>query len=333
MKCPKCSSNNPILAKVCDACGFSPLAHEPADAEALLIAERMNDNLAALRAAAPPGTLGSFIFGFLILPTFGLAWVAQKAWQVFAHPKRSAGDAMLRLGQDVRAVETSYSADPSFKALAAQTRREMDERVSAVRLSMKQILMGVSAFALFVALAGGSIWISAARKSAAERALIAAAAAENERRAVAVLARLHDGAVEDAVALLKQISEGDVLAALPRHPALAIVQLAASGNYEAALNKASLISDPKARGTAETALAERALKALAGDYEHARAVTIAAKILPASRRAEALDAVIAAEARRMIDANRYQDAKALIGALDSPSMRGDLEARIKSRLE
>lgn len=303
------------------------------DAEALLMAERINGNLAALRAAAPARSLGSFVLGFLMLPTFGLAWVAQKTWQVFAHPKRSAGDALLRLGEDVRAAETSYSADPSFKALAAQTRHEMAERVSAVRLSNKQTLMGAAAFALVMAVAAGSMWLLAARKTAAERARIAAASGETERRAVAVLAKLHEGAVEDAVASLKQMPEGNIAAALPRHPALAIVQLAAAGNYEAALTKASLVAESTARATVETALAERALKALVGDYDHARAVLIGSKIIPPSRRAEALDSVIAAEARRMIDANRYQDANALIGALDSLILRGDLEARIKARLE
>ncbi len=333
MKCPKCSSNNPVLAKVCDACGFSPLTPGPEDGEALQLAERINANLAALKSAAPAGSFGSMALGFLILPTCGLAWIAHKAWQVFAHPKRSAGEALLRLGEDVRTAETSFGSDPSFRSLVAQARREMDERTSATRLSFKQTLTGLAAFAVCAAVVAGGMAISSSRKAAAEKARLAAAAAEVERRAGLVVSKLQEGAIEDAVAALKQIPSADVATALQRQPSIAVVQLAASGDYEGALARSSLVADAKARSVVDTALAERALKALSADYDHAKASALAGRISPESRRAQALDAAISAEARRMIDANRYQDAKALIAAISSAALRDELENRIKSRLE
>lgn len=333
MKCPKCSSNNPVLAKVCDACGFSPLKPGPEDTEALQLAERINGNLAALKSAAPTGTFGSMALGFLVLPTLGLAWVANKAWQVFAHPKRSAGEALLRLGEDIRTAETSFGSDASFRSLVVQARRELDERTSATRLSFKQTLMGLAAFALCAAFIAGGMGIASAYRLAAEKAKLAEASAELGRRAGVVVARLHEGAVEDAVAALKQIPPFDLAAALQRQPAIAIVQLAAAGDLEGALARTSLIGDATARPVAETALAERALTALGSDYDHAKASTLAAKILPEARRAQALDSAISAEAGRMIDANRYQDANALISAISSAALRGQLENRIKSRLE
>jgi hypothetical protein len=332
MKCPKCSSNNPVLAKVCDACGYSPLSPSPEDAEALQLAERINANLAALKAASPAGGFGSTTLGFLILPTAGLAWVAMKAWQVFVHPKRSAGDALLRLGEDLRRAQTSFGTDPSVRALITQANREIDERMSAVRLSAKQTLLGLLAFVAVAAVAGGGTWLASARKAAAEKALLAAAAAEQERRAAAVIGKLGEGSIEDAVAALKRIPEVELAGSLRTQPALAVVQAAAAGDWEAALARTSLIGDAKTRPVVDTALAERALKALGTDYDHTRATSLAARISPEPRRAQALDAAIAAEVRRMIDGNRYQDAKALIATLSSSALREELEARINARL-
>ena len=333
MKCPKCSSNNPVLAKVCDACGYSPLSPSPEDAEAVQLAERINANLAALKAAAPTGSFGSLALGFLILPTAGLAWVAYKAWHVFAHPKRSAGDALLRLGEDLRSAQTSFGSDPSVRSLIVQAGREVDERASAVRLSVKQTIVGLVAFVIVAAVAGGGLWIASARKAAAEKARLAAASAEMERRAAAVVAKLGEGAIEDAIAALKQIPEAELTGSLRIQPALAVVQAAAAGDWEGALAKTSLVSDAKARPVVETTLAERALKALGADFDHARATSIAGRISSEPRRAQALDSAIAAEARRMIDGNRYQDAKALIATLSSSTLREELEARIKARLD
>ncbi len=331
MKCPKCSSNNPVLAKVCDACGYSPLVPGSEDAEAIKLAERINLNLAALKAAEPMGSLGSMAIGFLTLPTLGLAWIAQKAWQVFANPRRSAGEVLLRLGEDVRTAETSFGSDPSFRSLINQAKREMDGQVSATRLSMKQRLIGVAAFVLIAIIMGSGVLINSARKAAAEQAKLAAIAAEIERVAVAIESKLNQGLIEDAVAAFKQLSESDLASAVSRHPSLSLVQIVANGEYEAALAKTALVTDGKSRSVVESVLAELALKSLGSDYDQVRANSIAGRIGNDSARAKALDSVIAAEARKMIDSNRYQDAKALIATLSSSTLRDELEARINAR--
>ncbi len=202
-----------------------------------------------------------------------------------------------------------------------------------MRLSAKQIIVGLVAFVTVAALAGGGLWIASARKAAAENARLAAAAADFERRAAAVITKLGEGAIEDAIAALKRIPDAELAGSLRSQPALAVVQAAAAGDWEGALAKTSLVGEAKARPVVDTALAERALKALGADFDSARAASIASRIPSEPRRAQALDSAIGAEARRMIDANRFQDAKALIAILSSSTLREELEARIKARLE
>jgi hypothetical protein len=150
MKCSKCRATNPILAKVCEACGYSPLETEPEEQDAVALATRLNDNLASLHARTPSGGFSPMIVGFFLLPTIGISWLIAKAVEVFGSPGKSATKTQLELGSDLRAAETSYGTDPSFRVLIKQAEQVINLHAAAVRHAFKKLLTGLIAF-VFVA--------------------------------------------------------------------------------------------------------------------------------------------------------------------------------------
>lgn len=338
MKCPKCRATNPILAKVCEACGYSPLEADPAEQEATNLAARINDNLALLRTRAPSGRMGSYIVGFLLLPTLGLSWIVAKAFDIFGRPGKSAAKLELELGEDMRASDTAYGSDPSFRSLLTQAKNEIEIHTSGVRLAFKHLLTGLVAFALLALVAGGLAGVMASRhkveireKNAEIREKKKIEAKAEDKNADTILASLHAGNIEKAAAQLRLLTPEALIRIRATQPGIAIVEFAAQGQFEEALNRAGQIIDPAARKTTRSALAELALAALAEDYDNTKAQTFAALIEPESKRLTAMDSILADQANRFIVQNRYLDARSYIGGITSTELRAKLEAKIAER--
>ena len=331
MKCPKCRATNPILAKVCEACGYSPLDADLAEQEANNLGARINENLALLRTRAPSGHIGSFIVGFLLLPTMGLSWIVAKTLDMLGRPGKSAAKLELELGADMRASDTAYGSDPSFRLLLNQTKNEIEIHASSIRLAFKHFLTGLVAFILFALVAAGLAGAIASRHGVEIREKKKTEAKAEDKNANTILASLHAGNIENAAAQLRLLTPESLIRIHATQPEIAIVEFAAQGLFEEALKHARQITDPVARKAARSALAKLALAALAEDYDNTKAQTFAALIEPESKRLSMMDSILADQANRFIVQNRYQDARACIAGITSTELRAKLEAKIAER--
>lgn len=332
MKCPRCSANNDVLAKVCDACGHSPLEPGATEQPALALASRINENLAWLRAQAGSRALPPWASGFLLIPSLGLSWALPRAFNAFKASGKSVPKLQLELGADLREIDTAYAADHSLRNLATHTRQELDALDAKARAEGKSLLSGLAAFSGIAVIVIGVGLFLVARRHTAEKARIEAASGAEDTATAELLAGLYRGNVDDAAARFRALPES----ALPRlrsaHPDLVIAEEVARDDLDAAIAKTASVQNTEARAAIRATLAERALARMTtGPYDNRRARELAAFIEPETRRAAALDKVLGEQALRFISQNRYADARGYIGAISSAQLRTELETRITER--